>query len=119
MPDALRFLTRTSGRTRLDWTDWLSYIYLVLGLFLMFGPVLWLVLSSFKTEAALTEFPPRLLPYGQKAIAVPGEEGLKPVYRVKLPDGSVRDLPEVRRIGLVAFHVDPAKPDEPIRVRIE
>ena len=46
-----------------------------LALFLMFGPVLWLVMSSFKTEAALSEFPPRLLPYGQKAVAVPGDAG--------------------------------------------
>jgi alpha-1,4-digalacturonate transport system permease protein len=114
----LAFLTHTRGRRSLDWTDWLSYAYLALGLFLMFGPVLWMVLSSFKTESALTEFPPRLLPYGQKQVSVPGEEGLKPVYRVKLPDGTTRELPEVRRIGLIATHVDPAKPDEPIRVNI-
>ena len=55
MPDALRFLTRTSGRTQLDWTDWLSYAYLVLGLFLMFGPVLWIVMSSFKTQSGLSD----------------------------------------------------------------
>jgi len=67
------FLTRTRGRRRMDWTDWLSYTYLALGLFLMFGPVLWLVMSSFKTEAALTEFPPRFLPYGQKQVMVPGK----------------------------------------------
>ena len=57
MPDVLRFLTRTSGRTRLDWTDWLSYVYLVSGLFLMFGPVLWIVMSSFKTQSGLSDFP--------------------------------------------------------------
>ena len=28
----------------------------------MFGPVAWLVLSSFKTQAALVQFPPSLLP---------------------------------------------------------
>ncbi len=119
MNAAVTFLTRTRGRRSLHWTDWLSYAYLAVGLFLMFGPVLWLVMSSFKTEAALTEFPPRLLPYGQKSIAVPGEEGLKPLYRVKLADGTTRELPEIRRIGLVATHVDPAKPDEPIRVKLE
>jgi alpha-1,4-digalacturonate transport system permease protein len=111
-------LTATRGRGRLDWTDWVSYAYLVVGLFLMFGPVLWLVASSFKTEAALTEFPPRALPYGQKSIAVPGEEKPKPVYRVKLADGTFKELPELRRIGLTATHVDPAKPDELIRVNI-
>ena len=70
---ALHFLTRTrgrlGGRPAIDWTDWLSYGYLTLGLFLMFGPVLWLVISSFKTEAALTAFPPSSLPYGQKQVS--------------------------------------------------
>jgi alpha-1,4-digalacturonate transport system permease protein len=71
--NAVAFLTNTRGRRSLHWTDWLSYAYLAVGLFLMFGPVLWMVMSSFKTESALTEFPPRFLPYGQKAVAVPGE----------------------------------------------
>jgi alpha-1,4-digalacturonate transport system permease protein len=115
----LSFFTATRGRHKLDWTDWLSYTYLVIGLFLMFGPVLWLVASSFKTEAALNEFPPSLLPYGQKSVAVPGEAKQKPVYRVKLADGTTRELPELRRIGLTATHVDPAKPDERIRVNIK
>jgi alpha-1,4-digalacturonate transport system permease protein len=114
----LSMLTATRGRGKLDWTDGLSYAYLIIGLFLMFGPVLWLVASSFKTEAALNEFPPSFLPYGQKSIAVPGEEKPKPVYRVKLPDGTFKELPELRRIGLTATHVDPAKPDEMIRVNI-
>ncbi len=114
----IKFLTGTRNGRSLDWTDWLSYAYLVVGLFLMFGPVLWLVGSSFKTEAALTEFPPSLLPYGQKSVAVPGEDKPKPVYRVKLPDGTVKELPEVRRIGLMATHVDPARPDEFIRVNV-
>jgi len=94
------FLTRTSGRGRLDWTDWFTYLYLALGLFVMFGPVAWLVLSSFKTESAITEFPPSLLPMGTKQVAVPGEDKPKPVYRVTLADGSTRELAELRRIGL-------------------
>ena len=59
----IKFLTGTRNGRSLDWTDWMSYAYLAVGLFMMFGPVLWLVASSFKTEAALTEFPPSLLPY--------------------------------------------------------
>jgi alpha-1,4-digalacturonate transport system permease protein len=116
--NALAFLTRTRGKRSLDWTDWLTYAYLTLGLFLMFGPVLWLVMSSFKTEAALTEFPPSFLPYGPKQVMVRGEENPKPVYRVKMADGSMRELAELRRIGLIATHVDPAKPDELVRVNI-
>ena len=119
MPDTLRFLTRTSGRTQLDWTDWLSYAYLVLGLFLMFGPVLWIVMSSFKTQSGLSEFPPTFLPYGQKSVKVAGNEARLPLYRVKMPDGSTKELAELRRIGLTATMIDPAQPDEEIPVNIK
>lgn len=45
MGKVMAFLTRTrKGRGRMDWTAWVSYGYLVLGILLMFGPVLWLVL---------------------------------------------------------------------------
>ena len=57
----IRFLTRTRGRNRMDWTDWLSYAYLFVGLFTMFAPVLWLVMSSLKTESAISQFPPTFL----------------------------------------------------------
>ena len=103
----------------MDWTDWFTYVYLTFGLFLMFGPASWLVLSSFKTEGALTEFPPSLLPMGQKMVAVPGEEKPKPVFRVKLPDGSTQELVELRRIGLTSNMIDPARPDDVKRVPIE
>ena len=115
---AVNFLTRTRSGRHMDWTDWLSYSYLVMGLFLMFGPVLWLVMSSFKTESALNEFPPSFLPYGQKSIAVPGEEKMKSVYRVKMPDGTTKELAELRRIGLMATLIDPARPDDLVRVNI-
>src|ERR1700752_3200441 len=108
--------TRRPGR--LDWTDWLSYAYLVLGLVLMFGPVLWLVLSSFKSAAALNEFPPRLLPYGQGSVVVMGHEQPLPLYRVTMPDGTTRELAEVRRIGIQATLVDPKAREEEIKVNI-
>ena len=68
----LAFLTARRGRGRADLTDWLAWLYLALGVLVMFGPVLWLVLSSFKTQSALQEFPPGLWPRGQKSIAVQG-----------------------------------------------
>jgi len=118
MTSLAALLTGTRGRTRPDWTDWLSYGYLVLGLFVMFGPVLWMVMSSFKTPAALNEFPPRLLPYGQAEVSVPGFDRPLPVFQVTLPDGTVRTLAEARRIGIMATMVDPKKPEEEIRVNI-
>jgi len=118
MRNALRWLTARRGVARADWTDWVSWVYLSLGVLLMFGPVVWLVLSSFKTPAALTEFPPRLLPYGQKSVVVRGHADPLPVYRVRLPDGSERELAQVRRIGIQATLVDPAAPEREYRVNI-
>ena len=118
MPDVRTLLTATRGRGRLDWTDWFTYVYLLLGVVLMFAPVLWLVLSSFKSAAALNEFPPRLLPYGQKTVAVAGRSDPAPVYRVKLPDGTTQELAELRRIGIQATMVDPSRPADEVRVNI-
>ncbi|HTR58369.1 MAG TPA: carbohydrate ABC transporter permease [Casimicrobiaceae bacterium] len=118
MVDVRRMLTATRGRGRRDWTDWLSYGYLLLGLVLMFGPVMWLVLSSFKSAAALNEFPPSLLPYGQAAVTVPGHDEPLPLYRAKLADGSTRELVELRRIGIEATMADPKQPDEEFKINI-
>jgi alpha-1,4-digalacturonate transport system permease protein len=114
----LRFLTRTRGRNRLDWTDWASYAYLLLGLFAMFGPVLWLVMSSFKSESAIGQFPPTFLPYSQKTVAVAGHEQPLPLFIVKDEQGHSRQLAQVRRIGIMATMVDPAQPEAEIRVNI-
>src|SRR5215831_1760251 len=102
MTSLAAMLTARRGRGKPDWTDWFSYGYLLVGLFLMFGPVVWLVLSSFKTAAALNEFPPRLLPYGQSSLAVAGNPNPLPLFRVQLPDGTTRELVELRRIGIQA-----------------
>ena len=112
------FLTRTSGRTRLDWTDWLSYGYLMVGLVTMFAPILWLVMSSFKTESAISQFPPSFLPYSQKSVSVSGHEKPLPLFMTRDEQGNLRPMAQVRRIGIMATMVDPAKPDQEIRVNI-
>ncbi|MDE2198318.1 MAG: carbohydrate ABC transporter permease [Rhodospirillales bacterium] len=106
-----RFLCARRGRGRADITDILSCAWLALGVVLMFGPVLWLVLSSFKTEAALQHFPPSLLPHGAKTVQVQGFDAKLPLFRVPRPDGGVATLALVRRLGLQAQLVDPAHPD--------
>jgi alpha-1,4-digalacturonate transport system permease protein len=115
----IAFLTRTRGHYRLHWTDWLTYAYLLLGIVLMFGPVVWVVLSSFKTQAQLLEFPPSLLPYGQVAAEVEGFEEPLPLYRVLLPSGEERVLAQVRRVGIEAQLVDPEAPGDLIKVNID
>ncbi|MBS3967335.1 MAG: carbohydrate ABC transporter permease [Truepera sp.] len=119
MSTLVTFFTRRRGRRRWHATDILAYLYLLIGVVVMFGPVLWLVLSSFKTPAALLEFPPTLLPLAQKTVVVPGYAEPLRLFDVTMADGSIRRLAQVRRVGLQAQMVDPAGPDEIIRVHID
>jgi len=96
----------------------MTYAYLFAGLVVMFGPVLWLVMSSFKTESALSQFPPTFLPYSQKEIRVDGYDKPLPLFFAKDGQGQVRELAQVRRIGLVATMVDPAAPLTELQVNI-
>jgi len=118
MSTVFAFLTRTRGRSRLHITDMLTYLYLTFGVLLMFGPVVWLVLSSFKTSAEVVKFPPRILPYRQETIEIEGYDEPLPLYEVTLEDGSTAQMAQVRRIGLEAQLIDPANPDEIVKVHI-
>jgi alpha-1,4-digalacturonate transport system permease protein len=113
------FLTRTRGRGRLDVTDIITYVYLILGLVIMFGPVIWLVMSSFKTQAALIEFPPKFLPYAVQTIEVEGYDEPLPLYTVTLEDGTTATLAQIRRVGIEAQMIDPENPGEIIKVPID
>ena len=114
----LNFLLRTRNRHRLHWTDVVSYLYLVMGLLIMFAPVLWLVLSSFKTEAAISQFPPSLFPYAQKTVSVAGHDKPLPLFKVTLDDGTEREWAQVSRMGIRANMVDPADPQTTASVHI-
>jgi alpha-1,4-digalacturonate transport system permease protein len=114
----LNFLLLTRGRQRLDWTDVLSYVYLVMGLFTMFAPVIWLVMSSFKTEAAISQFPPTFLPYTQKTVQVEGYSKPLPLFLVKKEDGTQQEMAQVNRMGIVANMVDPQSPQDKLQVNI-
>ncbi len=112
------FLTRTRGKKRLSASDVITYLFLLLGTVLMFGPVIWLVMSSFKPQAELVRFPPRFLPYRQQTVVVEGYEDPLQLFNVTMEDGSVRQLAQVRRVGIEAQMIDPANPDEIVRVNI-
>lgn len=128
MPDASASPTRSIGSLlgakrgrhgRTHWTDAFTYVYLAFGIFLMFGPVIWLVLSSFKTSSALLEFPPTFLPLGQIEAQVEGYDEPLPLYDVRMEDGSVKQLAQIRRIGIMSQMVDPENPGERIQVPID
>ncbi len=118
MASVVRFLTRRRGGSGWHWTDMAAYAYLGLGVLLMFGPVAWLVLSSFKTQAALLEFPPTFLPLSQVEVTVEGYDEPLPLFSVTDEDGTVRELAQIRRVGIIAQMVDPADPETRIEVPI-
>jgi len=116
----LRAIFRTRNHHRIGLTDWLAYGFLLAGILLMFGPALWLALSSLKTKSALQEFPPSFLPMGQKEIKFSDKLDGLPVYLVPIDEKYSMELVLQRRIGLMGLFIDPSRPEaEPIRVKME
>lgn len=113
------FILRRRGGAGWHWTDIFTWVWLIGGLIVMFGPALWLVGSSFKSPAQLAEFPPTLLPYVAKQATVEGYDKPLNLYDVTLENGERRRLAEIRRIGIVAQMVDPQNPGEVIKVNIQ
>jgi alpha-1,4-digalacturonate transport system permease protein len=118
-PGIKTLLTARRNQGRLHWTDVFSWAYLGLGVLMMFGPVIWLVMSSFKTPAGLQEFPPTFLPLGQISVEVEGYDAPLPLFKATLEDGTEKDLAQIRRIGIVSQMVDPADPSQTYRVAID
>lgn len=115
---SLSFLTRTRGRGRFDLADWLTWAYLAVAVLLMFGPVLWVALSSFKTEAALQEYPPTFLPLAPQTVAVEGYDAPLQLFRVTAGEHEGKVLAQIRRVGLMSQMVDPADPSQKFQVNI-
>lgn len=113
----MTFLLRRRGRSGWHWTDIVTFLWLGAGVVVMFGPAVWLVLSSFKSPAGLAEYPPTLLPYAAQTVTVEGYDKPLPLFTVTDAAGT-RQLAEVRRVGTVAQMVDPANPGEIVRVNI-
>jgi alpha-1,4-digalacturonate transport system permease protein len=118
MKGVAEFIFRRRGGYGWHWTDVFTWFWLIGGFVVMFGPAIWLVNSSFKSPAALAEFPPTILPYVTAVAIVEGHEKPLPLHEVTLPDGSTKVLAEVRRVGTIAQMVDPVDPAETVRVNI-
>ena len=108
--------TRGNGKGGLHWTDWATYSYLMMGILLMFGPVVWLLMSSFKTDADLQRFPPRFLPYAQETMQVDGYDKPLPVFEVIAGELAGERVAQVRRIGIVSQVVKPDTPTEVFKI---
>lgn len=116
-----QFLSRTrgDGNGKLHWTDWCTYSYLFLGVLMMFGPVLWLLMSSFKTEAELQRFPPRFLPYAQETMMLEGHKNPLPVFDVIAGEFKGERVVQVRRLGIVSQVVRPDAPTELLKIKLK
>jgi alpha-1,4-digalacturonate transport system permease protein len=110
MSMVMDFLTRTRGKNRLSSSDILTYLYLSVGTFIMFAPVLWLVMSSFKPVTELNRFPPRFLPYRQSTAIVEGYDKPLNLWEVRQADGSTKVMAEVSRVSIQYTLVDPQQP---------
>lgn len=119
MAKVIAFLTRTRGQGKLHWTDWLSYSYLLMGVFLMFAPVIWLGFSSFKTEAEISRFPPRLLPMASVTMEIDGYDDPLPIYEIIDGEYQGETLAQVRRIGIVSQMVRLDDPAEILKVSVK
>jgi alpha-1,4-digalacturonate transport system permease protein len=107
------FLSRLQGGTRFTMRDALTYGYLFLGTLVMFVPVMWLVLSSFKTLDALYDSEQTFLPYAAQTVTVPGYDRPLELYDVTFENGVTRQMAQVSRVGIAARMIDPADPAAP------
>ncbi len=106
----IKIATKKRYKNKYHWTDYFSYFYLFLGVLLMFGPVVWLGLSSLKTLAGIQEYPPTILPLSQIQVDVEGYDKPLPIFNVTQEDGSVKQLAQIKRIGINAKMVDYVDP---------
>jgi alpha-1,4-digalacturonate transport system permease protein len=112
-------VTQKKYKEKYHWTDYFSYFYLFLGVFLMFGPIIWLGLSSVKTLAGIQEYPPTILPLSQIQVEVDGYEKPLSLYNVTLEDGSNTELAEIKRVGITSKMVDPKDTEKTYKIPID
>jgi alpha-1,4-digalacturonate transport system permease protein len=114
--DVTRFLGRTRGRNGPDWTDWLCYAYLLIGFLIIVLPVFWMFMSSMKSQRALVENDPRLLPYEQLTTPAPDGSRQLGVFVWTKPDGSAVDVGFVGPRGVNARVFELGNPGQIIEV---
>lgn len=108
MSGVTAFLTRTHGRGRLSWVDWLTYAYLAFGFLLIFLPVMWIGLNSVKSSFQLEKQDLSLLPSDFERVAratVYGPDGREIFIIGDLPQW-VLDWPDLSAEEQAARDVD-------------
>ena len=89
MSAVIKFFSRTHGKNKLSFIDWIAYLYLFLGFLIIFLPVFWLLLNSIKSQFLLQKLDTNLLPLDYDRVVratVFGPDG-KEIFIIKdLPD---------------------------------
>ena len=89
MSAVIKFFSRTHGKNKLSFIDWIAYLYLFLGFLIILLPVLWLLLNSIKSQFLLQKLDTNLLPLDYDRVVratVFGPDG-KEIFIIKdLPD---------------------------------
>ena len=92
MSAVIKFFSRTHGKNKLSFIDWIAYLYLFLGFLIIFLPVLWLLLNSIKSQFLLQKLDTNLLPLDYDRVVratVFGPDG-KEIFIIKdLPDWAI------------------------------
>ena len=89
MSAVIKFFSRTHGKNKLSFIDWIAYLYLFLGFLIIFLPVLWLLLNSIKSQFLLQKLDTNLLPLDYDRVVratVFGPDGKKIFIIKDLPD---------------------------------
>ncbi len=116
MSEVWSFLSARRGRRGLDWTDVLSYMYLSMGVLLILLPILWMFISSFKSEGALLSGDTRVLPYDPAQITLEGDKRPRNLFFHQKPDGSQEEVAFLKAKGLKAVVARPSEPQNEYEV---
>lgn len=107
----IKFLTRTRSKGRIDVTDILAWLWLIIGGLMILIPVSWAILSSFKESVEITRYPPSFIPVASEYVDVKGYDKKLPLYAVTQEDGKTKEYAMTRRIGKSITLIDPQNPD--------
>lgn len=112
----MAFLTRKAGGRRAGLADWACYAYLAVSLLVILLPIVWLILSSFKPESELTQYPPTILPDAPMMLKIDGQPSPLPAYRIE-GEESIYGLRA--QVGRIAVLIDPEDPENQVRVEVD
>lgn len=111
------FLTKTREENApFHWTDWFCYAYLFFGALLVVIPIMWVGLSSFKTDQELSNPTSFFIERVHGTVDI--EEFGEPLHLYKVLEGGLKGktVAEVTRKGSISSVVLPANPEQRFQI---